>query len=228
MLKRVLKKMLLVLSSAINRIRFRKQEYVFCIGKNKTGTTSMERLFRNLGYSVGNQRQAEWLFKYWKARDFEPIFNYVKGGGNFFQDAPFSLPDTYVALERRFPESKFILTIRDQDKWFESVKNFQAKLFGKNGAIATVDDLKNATYLYKGYFWEATVAINGIDEDQLYNKQIYQSNYNNYNEAVIDYFKDKPGKLLVINIEDASSKQKIADFIGIDVSKVSIPWENKT
>jgi hypothetical protein len=40
----------------------------FCIGRNKTGTTSLKRAFEDLGYPVGDQRKAEILteFPRWK------------------------------------------------------------------------------------------------------------------------------------------------------------------
>lgn len=44
--------------------KYRNTAKIFCIGKNKTGTTSMARLFRELGIRVGPQREAEKLMLY--------------------------------------------------------------------------------------------------------------------------------------------------------------------
>lgn len=44
--------------------KFSKKQKVFCIDRNKTGTTSMAKLFGQLGYKVAPQLPAELLFKY--------------------------------------------------------------------------------------------------------------------------------------------------------------------
>ena len=35
---------------------------IFCIGQNKTGTTSLKKAFEELNFIVGNQRKAEILY----------------------------------------------------------------------------------------------------------------------------------------------------------------------
>ena len=82
---------------------------VFCVGRNKTGTTSLDVALRELGYLMGDQREAEWLIDAYAARDFKPIVEYCRSA-EAFQDVPFSYPYTYVVLDQAFPESKFILT----------------------------------------------------------------------------------------------------------------------
>jgi len=68
-----------------------------------------------------------------------------------FQDMPFSLSFTYMALDKKFRESKFILTARDSSgQWYESLVRSHSKLFG-NGNLPDTNDLKNADYCYKGY-----------------------------------------------------------------------------
>ena len=46
---------------------------VFCIGRNKTGTTSVERALQDMGYRLGNQRAGELLLEDWARRDFRRI-----------------------------------------------------------------------------------------------------------------------------------------------------------
>ena len=95
---------------------YNKQK-IFCIGLNKTGTTSLEKAMIDLGYLIGDQRQAELLFDDWVKRDFSKLIEYCKTAV-FFQDSPFSYPYTYVAIDQAFPNSKFILTIRDDaEQW---------------------------------------------------------------------------------------------------------------
>ena len=123
---------------------------VFCIGFNKTGTTSVKVAFKDLGYRVGNQPVAEGFIADWTRRDFSRIIDYCNTA-DAFQDIPFSLPDTYQSLDAAFPESKFILTVRtNADIWYRSLTTFHAQVFGA-GKIPTEDDLARATYRFKGW-----------------------------------------------------------------------------
>ena len=115
----------------------------FCIGMNKTGTTSLKFLFEDLGFHVGDQRKAEILTgKFYLDQNFKPIIDYCQSA-QVFQDIPFSYPDTYKYLDKAYPNSKFILTVRnDSEQWYNSVIQFHAKLFGSDGRIPTGNDLK--------------------------------------------------------------------------------------
>ena len=130
-------------SSIIRRfipIKSPQKPKIFCIGFNKTGTTSMAKLFDNIGYQVASQRAGEALVKDWLIDESKNIVKYVKNGGEVFQDIPFSLPDTYKVLDKNFPDSKFILTIRDSPEvWYDSLIRFHAKMFN-NGKIIEKDE----------------------------------------------------------------------------------------
>lgn len=94
-------------------LRFRPiaKQKVFCIGRNKTGTTSLKKALSEFGYLIGDQRAAERLIDAYAIRDFGPIMSYCETA-EAFQDVPFSWPYTYVVLDQAFPNSKFILTVR--------------------------------------------------------------------------------------------------------------------
>ena len=53
-----------------NRLINNKKPKIFCIGHNKTGTTSLTKAIKDLGFIVGNQREAELMFDDWLKRDF--------------------------------------------------------------------------------------------------------------------------------------------------------------
>lgn len=93
---------------------------IFCIGSHKTATSSLGHALEMLGYSVkgssGVQNQSidaevtklidKWVPKF-----------------DAFQDNPW--PIVYRELDQKYPGSKFILTIRDTDKWLSSaVRHF--------------------------------------------------------------------------------------------------------
>lgn len=209
-------------------VKYAGKPKVFGIGKNKTGTTSLKAAMNELGYSAGNQREAENLMHYWAKRDFKKLIRYCRTA-EFFQDVPFSYPYTFIAMDQAFPGSKFILTIRDNpEQWYDSLVRFHSKKFGKNGRLPTKKDLQEATYIYKGRPWEMKVLQGLTPEDDLYNKEILINEYKWHNKTVKDYFRHRPNDLLVLTVAKEGSYKKLAMFLGIKTDKTSFPWRNKT
>ena len=208
-------------------IQLRNKGKIFCIGVNKTGTTSLKKAFKELGYVVGNQWKAEQLLTEYKNGDFDVIAKYCKTA-QVFQDFPFSFPKTYEFMDRAYPNAKFILSIRDSsEQWYYSLVKFHSKVFG-NGSVPTTKQLKNATYIHKGYAWECNRLRFKSPESDPYKKEMLIKSYEEYNQSVINYFKDRPQDLLIINLAEKGSYQKLIDFLGISSPFDDFPWENKT
>lgn len=202
------------------------KQKIFCIGRNKTGTTSLAAEFKELGFPVGHQRTAEKLIDYYIAKDFQPIIDYCRSA-QVFQDAPFSWPDTYRYLDAAYPGSLFILSIRDNaEQWYRSLTKFHSKLFGK-GNIPTAQHLREAQYIHQGFMWKANRAVFNTPEHDPYNKEMLLEHYDTYNREVVDYFKDR-NNLLVLNLQDRDAYGKFCKFIGIPQQKETFPWKNKT
>ena len=51
-----------------------------------------------------------------------------------------------------------------------------------------------------------------IKENQVYDDSIYKTHYEKHNSDVIEYFADRPAKLLVLNVKEEGSLQKLARF----------------
>jgi hypothetical protein len=213
---------------SVVKIKYAFSPKVFCIGRNKTGTTSMAALFRQLGFTVAPQRPFELLIHDWHADRYDRIIRGVKYKGNAFQDVPFSLPKTYKILDQHFPKSKFILTIRNsEDDWYQSLVRFHSKIYS-NGSIPTKEDLQNAKYIYKGWAWEMYKMTKHTPEDDIYNEKILKRSYLDYNRSVMEYFSDKPGKLLIVNLKEPEALDKICSFLDVEKTLNHIPWENRT
>jgi len=201
---------------------------VFCIGHNKTGTTSIERVLKDFGYAMGNQVKGELLLDAWYNRDFKSIIKFCKTA-EAFQDLPFSLPFTYEHLDGAFPKAKFILTERDNaEQWYQSLTKFHSKLWSDGVAIPTAEDLKQATYRYKGYSYKANRCVYPTPEEDIYNKAIMLEFYKRYNETIKTYFKSRPEKLLVINVSKSDDYAKLCEFLKQPITRTDFPWENKT
>ena len=203
---------------------------VFCVGFNKTGTTSIEEALREFGYRLGNQAAAEMLLADWYKRDFDRLIRFCQTA-EAFQDIPFSLPGTYRVLDEAFPVAKFILTLRDsKEEWFQSLVKFHTKLFSSDkDRPPTAEDLGNAHYRYQGFGLDAMKMVYNYPTVELYDFEYYTTLYEEHNNHVAEYFNNRSGKLLILNVSDPLAYQKLAAFLNITVSgKGRFPWKNKT
>ncbi len=218
-----------ILKNSYVALRVRNKQKIFCIGFNKTGTVSTGFALLELGFILAPQRPAEKMFFDWVKRDFKNLIKFCKYAGQAFKDIPFSLPYTYIVLDQNFPNSKFILTIRDNaEKWYKSITTFHAKLWGRNERKATKEDLKNATYIYKGYPWYSMKKIYNIPDDDPYKKEILINHYLNHNRNIKDYFRNRPKDLLVLNVAKEGAYQELAKFLNVNTNKTIFPWKKKT
>lgn len=208
--------------------KIRGKPKIFCVGANKTGTTSLKYAMKELGYVVGLQRTAENLIDDWAKRDFRRMIKYCKSA-EFFQDIPFSLDFTYVIMDHVFEDSKFILTVRDSpEQWYNSLVRFHSKKWGKNGEPPTKKQLQDGFYIYKGRPWHVNRLTKTTPEDDPYNKEILIRRYMNHNESIKSYFRHRPDDLLILNVADENAYTDLCNFLGVKEVRDSFPWENRT
>lgn len=124
---------------------------IFCIGQNKTGTTSLEQAFKDLNYNVYLQYKGGILLDDYINNKYDAIID-LCNSAQVFQDIPFSLPNTYKILDKEFPNSKFILSIRNNpEQWYNSLIKFHSLImFNKNitNRKITLTDFKKNKYIY--------------------------------------------------------------------------------
>jgi hypothetical protein len=204
-----------------------KRTKVFCIGQNKTGTTSLKHAFIDFGFRVNDQRIAESLIDDYLNGNFKTIISYCRYY-DFFQDIPFSCLNTFKELDAAYPNSKFILTIRDSDdQWYKSLTKFHAKLLG-NGNIPTSDILKNHPYRYKGWFYKAVIDYYGTSQEDPYDEKLLKLMYHRHNMAALKHFENRPSDFLVLNLAEKGSYLKLCEFLQLEPLYQEFPWKNKT
>lgn len=211
-------------TASVNIFR-KKNPKIFCIGFNKTGTTSIEVLLKNCGVLVGNQRKAELLTESYLKGDVSALIKYCRSARGF-QDVPFSLPETYKVLDKFYPESKFILTVRDDpEQWYRSVTNFSKKLHGK---MPDLDDMKRFRYVNEGWAFRVIKLVYGDDiEKDWFNKEIRIQAYLKHIEDAQNYFSGT-GRLCLVNVAKNDDFEKLIQFLGIPCKLTKFPLANKT
>jgi hypothetical protein len=203
---------------------------IFCIGRNKTGTTSLQSALIQLGYRVGVQRDAELLVEEWGKRNFQKLIQYCHTA-DAFQDVPFSYHYTFQAMDTAFPESKFILSVRDSDEqWYQSVVRFHTmRLEQRIGfrRAPTLEDIKQDPYIKPGWIWRNR-ELTGIVGVEAFPEGPLKHYYNRHNEIVVDYFRNRPGDLLVLNLSENDSMQHLCEFLGKPYCGQEMPILNQS
>jgi len=176
-----------------------KRSKVFGIGFHKTGTTSLAASLKQLGYKVTGPNGRK--NPNIRIEVFDMAYELVEKF-DAFQDNPW--PIIYKDLDSKYPGSKFILTIRPTDDWIRSVvKNFGTR----------------STAMRE---WIYGVAY------PLGNEKIYTDRYDQHNQEVINYFKERPDDLLVFNITQGDGWDKLCDFLGADYQAQKFPRKNRS
>lgn len=209
------------------RLKVKGKQKIFCVGRNKTGTTSLVSAMKTMGYSIGNQRLAELQMKSWAQRDFRQLISYCKTA-EFFQDIPFSLPYTFQAMDMFFPGSKFILTIRDAEDWHKSMIDFHSKPDVHGEKARSLNALKEAEYCYKGFAYDTKALVYDLPSDDPYDKETLISHFHFHNRMVKDYFRNRKDDLLVLNVSDPNAYKELCLFLGKPCQADGFPWENRT
>jgi hypothetical protein len=98
---------------------------IFCIGLNKTGTTSLHDAFKILGLKSAHYKDD-------KGNNIKDVIqnNYLEGNNilkeleeydvfSGWDKAPHSI-DIFKEFDKQYPNSKFILNTRDINSWLDS------------------------------------------------------------------------------------------------------------
>ena len=182
---------------------------------------------REFGYEVGNQAQAETMIEDWSLGNFNAIVRYCKDA-DFFQDIPFSLARTYEAVDRAYPGSKFILTVRSSaEEWYQSLLRFHSKNVAE-GRQPTADALKSFSYRAPGWLWQVQQLVYGVDESHLYDRTIYKDYYDQHNDAVREYFRGRPGDFLELDLSWPDALERLCAFLGLSAAGKRIPHLNRS
>ena len=171
---------------------------VFCIGFHKTGTTSLGVALEYLGYRVCGVSHE--LLPSLRNNDMSEVKSLVNSY-DAFKDNPW--PVLFKELDALYPGSKFILTSREENKWINSaVNHFQR----------TPSDMR--LYIYgKAY--------------PVGNEEIFLARYRKHNEDVIEYFKNRPDDLLILNLGHENPWYALCKYLNKPIPVRPFPVINK-
>ena len=118
------------------------------------------------------------------------------------QDVPWNA--LYRELDRAFPNSKFILTIRNEENWLKS-------------AIRHFGERNYDTPIFQWLYGKGRIRGN---------EEVFLKRYQAHNMEVKSYFSDRPDNLLVFNLEDNPGWGPLCAFLGKSEPSAPFPHSN--
>lgn len=183
----------------IDQLLFCRRQHSFNkvvgIGLQKTGTSSLSWALDLLGV-----RCLHAPLEYRKAaREADGEFpEALLSTYDAFCDDPFFF--IYKELDRKYPGSKFIWTVRELGPWLESIRKH-------------VERNRNNPN-YEGPWLE-------------YDEKRETERYQRHAEEVREYFKNREDDIAVVDITAGDGWDKICPLLGINVPRIEFPHKNK-
>jgi hypothetical protein len=189
------------------------QGKIFCLGFHKTGTSSLAAALEKLGYAtIHGDPRGSWpganegrtFIEMFKQNNFNlPTFQLFDA----FSDNPyFSIWREIYAL---YPDSKYILTVREDNAWLNSCVNYYGK--------------RRVRPLRKWIFGQHSDPAK--DEES---RSAWMSRYRDHNAQILDFFSDKPDQFIKMDIAQGDGWNVLCPFLGIDPPDEPFPHKNLT
>ena len=192
---------------------------IICAGLGKTGTKSITKALRHLGFIVFD----------WEEQTFDFLDHWVdvlKSGAQpdvkrVYQnaDAVVDFPGTFIWEEilEAFPESKVILSEREEDSWIKSAVNQVIN------AVKSREFYKMLSRTARKMYFVLYSYINAVfGSTNPSSTCVSRKRYRMHNHRVKSLV--PPGKLLVYNVKQGW--KPLCDFLGCEVPTVAFPHEN--
>jgi hypothetical protein len=165
---------------------------VFFIGFYKTGTNYYSRVFESLGFKVMHD-------SHWRGGSIKIIEQY-----DVFNDA--CLHD-FKTMHHAYPGAKFILNTRPLRPWLISRLLWIDELYRRMNQFERklANPVVRLLWGNDSYYDQSRV-VAWIHERRAYHK------------SVVEFFQGKPGKLLVLDLEDSEKLKQLGDFLNLEFS----------
>ena len=201
-------------------------------GFPRTGTNSLKRSLEMLGFTKCYHMK-ELLthpdqLSFWQELEATGNTDWDKLYDGFQGSVDFPCYPYYKQHLKRYPDAKVILTVRDFDSWYKSVKSTiwtagpqtpgqKVVMMGRMLTNARVRKVISCIKFFKGVFWKKQ--FQGRFEDQAYAKEVFLK----HTEEVKSHV--PAGQLLVYDVRDGWGP--LCEFLGVPEPAEPLPHLNK-
>lgn len=179
---------------------------IFGIGLSRTGTSSLTQALRTLGLQVVHYPSDPETYEQLRTADFQlKLLEQVDA----ITDIP--LVPYFRQMDRLYPGSKFILTVRDEASWLASIEQMlQARPLSQVRIPEIIQFYRLSTY--------GAVA---------FHREHFMDVFQDHKARVMHYFRNRPKDLLVMDICGGAGWEVLCPFLGHPVLSTPFPWENR-
>lgn len=170
---------------------------IFGIGLSRTGTKSLTSALETLDFNIAHYPCDRKTYKELTIGKYNLSILENYDGITDITVAPF-----FPHLDRLYPGSKFIFTLREKETWLKSMENH----FGKNPLPKVLPDLLFERKIRR-FLRAAVYGTYTFDRERM--AYVYDSHLKNVRE----YFKEKEKQLLEINITNGEGWEKLCPFL---------------
>jgi hypothetical protein len=175
---------------------------IFNIGLNRAGTSSLTEALGLLGYRAVHFRHMESRLYDIAATNFQAgraLFSGIDHLYDAFSD--FAGHHFYPLLDAQYPNSKFIITLRDVEDWLDSRER---KVL-----------MNRANLGYKYHFLQ-------IDREKwTLERELFL-------KEVESFFSNRIENLLLLDIPAGEGWEKLCGFLDVPVPDCPFPWKNRS
>ena len=178
---------------------------VFGVGLGRTGTTSLSQALNDIGIKTKHFPFDSTTYEE-LVSESGPLTILVH-----YQGMVDGIASFYRQLDRAYPGSKFILTVREKNAWIASRQRQQERLLGVWERLDA--DLQEFIRLkrYREY------GAFELDES------MYLEAYDRHIDNVTQYFRNRPDNLLVVDIAGGDGWEKLCPFLAVAVPAKPFP-----
>jgi hypothetical protein len=189
--------------------RLRADQKVFGLGLSKTGTSSLTEALNLLGVPAVHYPHDERTYRELRAGNYR--LSILEG---FQAASDIAVAPFYAQLDRAFPGSKFILTVRESESWLRSCEMHWRLL------MQWWENFPE----FKRFHEFASAATYGTIE---FSRERFSFVYDTHARNVREYFRERPGDLLVIDICAGEGWEKLCPFLGLATPARPFPHANE-
>jgi len=171
---------------------------IFGVGMQKTATTSLDAALKIIGYDSSHWESGQWavsilreMRKFGRSLTVEKTYALC--------DLP--IPILFRELDRAYPGSKYILTIRDEVDWLKSARDHWS--YEHNKFRPDWDIWPAANFIHRATYGQ-----------KHFDAEVFLARYRRHNAEVLEYFKDRSADLLVMDMSNGAGWKELCGFFG--------------
>jgi len=184
---------------------------IFGIGMHKTATSSLHAALQLLGFDSFHWGNGESPL-IWQEMN---ALGRSKTLEQWYALSDLPIPLLYRKLDRAYPGSKFILTIRNERDWLKSVEGLWSYKHNPTRKLWDIYPFTNRIH----------TALYGQKD---FSPRIFLARYRRHNAEVKEYFRDRPRDLLVMDMDASTGWTELCGFLGVPAPDAPYPIRNPT